>query len=462
MRKLFIVIVTAGLLTLPLSVYAQTDQMPSGAPPVAQTLIREGDFAVKLAGALKIGTAKNEVEAETMLGSSGIAPKNGWIADYPVTPDIIGELQSAVAAAADAQKLPMGKDEALNAFQNLIAEFGLAVSPNSTGKYAENQPQPNSTVINNYYYDEGPPVVTYYPPPWDYYYLYAWVPYPFWHSGFFFPGFFVLHDFHRVVVVGHRRCVVTNHFFDHKTSRVLAIDPARRRTGETFRTGDVSHNRGFNSNEGRRGASSILERSHERMGKSGNNMNVTTGKGVGERNNLSPRSGGGSGKQSLRDRSNFTSSPTSRDEGSVRQSTPGGTVSRDQTGTVSRGSNERTFSRSGNIERRTEMNSQRPSMGEGRSFSAPIRGNERSFGSPPVTGRDFNRPESFGRSFSAPSRGSERSFSAPSIGSRGSSGDMGSGRSSGGFSAGPRGSGSSGGFARGGSSGGQGGCKGRC
>jgi len=422
MNKLFIVIVTAGLLTLPLSVYAQTDQMPSGAPPVAQTLIREGDFAVKLAGALKIGTAKNEVEAETMLGSSGIAPKNGWIADYPVTPDIIGELQSAVTAAADAQKLPMGKDEALNAFQNLIAEFGLAVSPSSTGKYAENQPQPNSTVINNYYYDEGPPVVTYYPPPWDYYYLYAWVPYPFWWGGFYFPGFFCLHDFHRVVVVGHRRCVVTNHFFDHKTNRVFAIDPARRRTGETFRTGDVSHNRGFNSNEGRRGASSILERSHERMGNSGNNMNVTTGKGVGERNNLSPRSGGGSGEQSLRDRSNFASSPTSRG---------GGTVSRDQTGTVSRGSNERTFSQSGNIERRTEMNSQRPSMGEGRSFSAP-------------------------------SRGSERSFSAPSMGSRGSSGDMGSGRSSGGFSAGPRGSGSSGGFARGGSTGGQGGCKGRC
>jgi len=431
MKKLFIVIITAGLLTLPLSVYAQTDQMPSGAPPVAQTLIREGDFAVKLVGALKIGTAKNEVEAETMLGSSGIAPKNGWIADYPVTPDIIGELQSAVTAAADAQKLPMGKDEALNAFQNLIAEFGLAVSPSSIGKYAENQPQPNSTVINNYYYDEGPPVVTYYPPPWDYYYLYAWVPYPFWNSGFFFPGFFVLHDFHRVVVVGHRRCVVTNHFLDHKTNRVFAIDPARRRTGETFRTGDVSHNRGFNSNEGRRGASSILERSHERMGNSGNNMNVTTGRGVGERNNLSPRSGGGSGEQSLRDRSNFASSPTGRGEGSVRQSTPGGTVSRDQTGTVSRGSNERTFSQPGNIERRTEMNSQRPSMGEGRSFSAP-------------------------------SRGSERSFSAPSMGSRGSSGDMGSGRSSGGFSAGPRGSGSSGGFAHGGSSGGQGGCKGRC
>ena len=431
MKKLFIVIVTAGLLTLPLSVYAQTDQMPTGVPPVAQTLIREGDFAVKLAEALKVGAAKNEVEAETMLGSSGIAPKNGWIADYPVTPDIIGELQSAVAAAADAQKLPMGKDEALNAFQNLIAEFGLAVSPNSTGKYAENQPQPNSTVINNYYYDEGPPVVTYYPPPWDYYYLYAWVPYPFWWGGFYFPGFFCLHDFHRVIVVHKRVVVVSNHVTDPMSKKVVRVDPVGRGTGKTSKTTDISNSRGFNSTDAKRGASSIFERSRERAVGSGKGMNVTTDKGVGERNNVSPKSGGGSGEQSLRDRSNFASTPTSRGEGSVRQSTPGGTVSRDQTGTVSRGSNERTFSQPGNIERRTERNSQRPFMGEGRSFGAP-------------------------------SRGSERSFSTPSIGSRGSSGDMGSGRSSGGFSAGPRGSGSSGGFARGGSSGGQGGCKGRC
>jgi len=425
MKKAFIILIAMSLLLMPLGVYGQSDQMPSGAPPVAQTLIREGDFAVKLAEALKIGTAKNEVEAETMLGSSGISPKNGWIADYPVTPDIIGELQSAVAAAADAQKLPMGKEEALQAFRNVSVEFGLAVMPGSSGRYVENQPQPNSTIINNYYYDEGPPVVTYYPPPWDYYYLYAWVPYPFWWGGFYFPGFYCLHDFHRVIVVHKRVVVVSNHATDPVSKKVVRVDPAGRGKGKTFKKTDVSHDRGFNSTDAKRGASSIFERSRERA--------------VG-----------------------FTSTPTGRDEGSVRQSTPGGTVSRDQTGTASRGSNERTFSQPGNIERRTEINSQRPSMGESRSFSAPSRGNERSFGSPPVSGRDFNRSESFGRSFSAPSRGSERSFTAPSMGNRGSSGDMGSGRSSGGFSAGPRGSGSSGGFARGGSSGGHGGCKGRC
>ena len=413
MKKLFIVIVTAGLLTLPLSVYAQTDQMPSGAPPVAQTLIREGDFAVKLAGALKIGTAKNEVEAETMLGSSGIAPKNGWIADYPVTPDIIGELQSAVTAAADAQKLPMGKDEALNALQNLIAEFGIAVSPNSTGKYAENQPQPNSTVINNYYYDEGPPVVTYYPPPWDYYYLYAWVPYPFWHSGFFFHGFFALRDFHRVVIVGHRRCLVSNHFFDHKTKGVFKIDPARRRTGETFRTADISHRRGFNSSEGRRGATSILERSRERvMSRNPNERSL----------GQTPR---GFERQIRPEKGTIATAP--------------------DRGGEERFSGERS-NRSGRFDERRDMNFRRVPENAPRLSGNPGRNNGMPLRAPSMgERRGFNRaPESAGRSFSAPSRGFERSL--------------------GGVSGQSRGSGRGGGFASGGFSGsrGGGGCKGRC
>ena len=58
------------------------------------------------------------------------------------------------------------------------------------------------TEIDNYYYDEGPPVVTYYPPPYDYGYLYAWDPFPFWWGGVWFPGFFILTDFDCVVEVG--------------------------------------------------------------------------------------------------------------------------------------------------------------------------------------------------------------------------------------------------------------------
>jgi hypothetical protein len=267
MKKSLITIITMGLLLIPFGLFAESDQMPAGTPPVAQSLIPEGDFALKLAPELKLGTPDNEAQAEDMLTSVGIAPRNGWIADYPVTPDILGELQNDVAMAADSKKLPMVKDEALNAFQNLISEFGLAVTPGSPGNYAQSQPQPDPTVINNYYYEEGPPVVTYYPPPWDYDYLYAWVPYPFWYSGFFFSGFFVLHDF-NIVVAGHHGFhhshLISNHFTDLRTHSVFRIDPRTRMTGRHANP-SVSRFQGFNSTDARKGASSIFERSHGRQ-----------------------------------------------------------------------------------------------------------------------------------------------------------------------------------------------------
>lgn len=283
MKKILISMIMAGLLLLPSMVFGQSSQMPTGAPPIAQALTREGDFAVKLVDTLKIGTAKNEVEAETMLSSSGIAPKNGWIADYPMTPDIIGELQSAIGNAADSKKLPMGKDEALKAFQDLTASVGLSVVADTSGSYTGSEPPMNygdysdPTVINNYYYDEGPPVVSYYPPPWDYYYMYAWVPYPFWWGGFFFPGFFCLHDFHRVVFVGGHGVFVSNHVTDRVSRQVFRVNPNGRRTGENFRTTNISSNRGFSTSEARNGAASIFNRGVERSRSS--NMTTTVGKG---------------------------------------------------------------------------------------------------------------------------------------------------------------------------------------
>jgi hypothetical protein len=381
MKKLLAIVTAFGLFMMPFVVYAQSEQTTAQAPAIEQPLVPEGDFAMKLVGSLKMGAIETEAQAEDMLSSVGIAPRNGWIADYPVTPDIIGELQKAVVAAADSNKLPMGRVEALKAFQNLTAEFGLAAVPDTSGKYSENQPPTNPeylqpTVIDNYYYDEGPPVVTYYPPPWDYYYLYAWVPYPFWWGGFFFPGFFCLHDFHRVVLVGHHRFVVTNHVIDPFNKAVVRVDPAGRRTGETFRTGGISHNRTFNSAEARRGATSIFERSRERSA-------------------------------------------------SVNK------VERDRTGAVSSGRENRTFSQPNNIERRNEMNLQRPSGGQGRSFSAPNLTHERSFNAPSTGGRSFGSSENSGRSFSPPSR----SFSAPRGSSEGFHGGGSSGSHSfGGFS----------------------------
>jgi hypothetical protein len=276
MRKIVIVaFAVAALVLMPLAGYPQSDQDTSAAaPPVAQPLVREGSFAVSLAKSLGMGAPQNEADAENLLASVGIAPKNGWIADYPVTPDVLGDLQEAVVAASDSGRLPMGKDEALKSLQAVADEFGLPVAAAGPGSYTQDNGPPtpyneeNPTAIDNYYYTYGPPVVTYYPPPPDYEYLYAWVPYPFWFGGFFFTGYFCLNDFDRVIVVNHVARVCTNHVFDRRTGAVAPIDPAGRRVERS-----VSQGSGFASAQARRGAGAIfnrsLERGNARLGESG-------------------------------------------------------------------------------------------------------------------------------------------------------------------------------------------------
>jgi len=272
MEKLLSIAMALGLMIMPVVAYAQSEQpgtvstepeqAAAKAPPVSQQLVPEGDFALKLATALKLGTPETEAQAEDMLMSVGIAPKNGWIADYPMTPIIIGQVRNAVVVAAALNKLPAGKDEALQAFDSLTAEFDLSIAP-APGQYAEAPPPASSEYIpppeiENYYYGEGPPIVTYYPPPWDYDYLYAWVPYPFWCSGFFFPGFFILNDFHHFhhhhhFHDGHH--LISNHFTDPKTHASLRVDPTTKTPGIAApRAGALR------SPEANRGAASIFNR----------------------------------------------------------------------------------------------------------------------------------------------------------------------------------------------------------
>ncbi len=269
------------------------DRTASVNPPISQPLVREGTFALRLADAFKLGPVSNEAEAETALSSAGIAPRNGWIADYPVTPDIVGELQTSVTAAADSKSISLGKDEALKAFQDAMSAYDLTVKPSE--QIAGNVPSsdiPDQTVINNYYYDEGPPVVTYYAPPLDYAYLYTWVPYPFLWWDFWFPGFFVLADFDIDFGHGHFRHHhgdfdrdrwgghFSNHFRDPKTGTMSVIDAARRSRGTSFtaRTGG-----GWTTTAAQNGARSIFNR---RTGGP-----VTSGSTVSSgwnRNNVSP------------------------------------------------------------------------------------------------------------------------------------------------------------------------------
>ncbi len=239
-------LVSSLLVIVPLSLVIAVHEAQSQMPPVGAPIVREGAFAMKLAEAFSLGQASSEAEAESLLGGAGIAPRNGWIADYPVTPDIIGELRDSIAYAAQAKTISMDKDTALKILEDVQAGANLSVSPGPAGppeassegtsaaSPAGESAYPDQTVINSYYYDAGPPIVTYYPPPPDYYYLYAWVPYPFWWSGFWFGGFFILHDFHHHYREHGRPYVVSNHFRDARANKVFRIDPLKRFNGRTF------------------------------------------------------------------------------------------------------------------------------------------------------------------------------------------------------------------------------------
>jgi len=456
MKNSLTILFLVSVLLIPLAGGANTEEPAAGAPPVAQTLVREGDFAVKLVEALKLGSVSSEAEAESTLAAAGIAPRNGWIASYPVTPDILGELRGAVVEAAEAGRLAMGKDEADHVLQTLAAEEGLPVVSETSGRDPGKEPEKgygpysDPTVVNNYYYNEGPPVVTYYPPPWDYDYMYSWVPHPFWWHSFFFSGFFVLHDFNRVVVVKKNVInVVSNHVYDPATRRVHTVNPVTRTGGRRFEvSGSGSPARGFASGDARRGAASIVERSRER-GRSGTGAAAITNRGV----SVNPSGISGSGGR----REGFAS-PNRDQGGSLRQ---GGTDGGFERRRFETGRNEigaRSFSRpdisSGN---RGSMSFGRSPGGQRGTFDPGNRGGG-SFRSFSGNGGSFSGPGASGgrrgMSFERSVPQMNRSFSAPSVRTPSPRG--------GGSVPGLRGGGVSGGggSARGGSSGR--GCRGRC
>jgi len=221
----------------PADEYASMQPQNGAYPPVAQDLVREGDFAINLAAKLDLGTPEDEGSAETLLSEAGIMPLNGWLSDYPVTPEIVGQLQSSISKASEDGKLSLSGEEATQRMYALAAEKRLPVPAGSGGApNAGRQSMPsNPTVINNYYYDQGPPVVTYYPPPADYAYLYAWVPYPAWWFGFWFSGFYICHTFTTVVVTqpvfiggAGRRGIVTNLLIDPVTRTRIVVSPVVR------------------------------------------------------------------------------------------------------------------------------------------------------------------------------------------------------------------------------------------
>ncbi len=240
MRQWLSIVLAAGLLLYPFAIFADDYGSQSSSmqqePPVAGSVVREGDFAIKLAATLDLGTTTDESAAEDLLAKRGIAPLNGWLSDYPVTPQILGQLNDSVSKAAAAGKLSMTSDQATRGLAYLAQQMNLAAPAGASNEPPPRGEAPSPTVINNYYYDQGPPVITYYPPPYDYVYLYDWVPYPVWWFGFWFPGFFICHNFTTTVVVNgpvfvnstvivHKTVIVSNHVIDPVTRTTVRVDP---------------------------------------------------------------------------------------------------------------------------------------------------------------------------------------------------------------------------------------------
>jgi hypothetical protein len=381
---LLIILSLLATLVMPQALlYAETDQSSTTYPPLSQPLVREGTLALKLAEALKLSTTEDEAEAQRVLAEAGIVPGNGWIGDYPVTPDIVGELEAAIAGASESGRVVLGKDEALGAFEAVLADFGLSVKADESGEGTDATPEaayPDTTVIDSYYYDQGSPVVTYYPPPEAYAYLYSWVPYPFWWWDVRFPGFFVLADFD--VRIGHKHGhghrhdhgkFISNHFRDH--GRTFRIDPAKRHSHwhRDGRSGDRG-GKGWTNPSGRRGAEMIINRS---LGK-GQVRDHSFGRERGSRSFVAP------------------SAQPSRPEG--RRAVPGVSTGRPFSGSGYRGG---------------EPHFDRPA------FREPSAGN-RAISPPSYSGRTFSSPPAGGRGFSGRS---ERGFSG-----RGDGGSFGGGR----------------------------------
>lgn len=241
MKRLLSILTAACLLIFPVATKAaDTESQTSQVPPVAQALVREGDFAIRLAADLDLGKPSDEATAENLLATAGIAPANGWISDYPVTPQIIGQLQDSLAKAAADGKVNLSAEQVTSGLHQLVAQLNLP-EPAPAGEQTDSSSAApaDRTVVNNYYYDQGPPIVTYYPPPADYVYLYDWVPYPVFWLGFWFPGFFICHNFTTTVFVTppfvsvnatfvSHRAIVSNRIIDPATRRAARVDPVVR------------------------------------------------------------------------------------------------------------------------------------------------------------------------------------------------------------------------------------------
>jgi hypothetical protein len=298
MKTILVIILAASLVSAPYTAAVSAKSSPSGPPPVEQPLVREGEFAVELATALELTSSVDEAAAEHYLSLIDIAPGNGWISDYPMTPDIIAEVRDSAAGSVSSGKLQISKTDAVGIVDKVSIALNLPVkaggekySHESGSEYVE------PSVVEDYYYDNEPPVVTYYPPPWEYADIYDWVPDAFLWDGFGFGGFFILIDFDR----HHHKHHITNHVANANgtvtrikaTTRAGASATASRQAGPGANTANTA-----NASASRNRTSSGSARDADRPSSSpptGNGYRGWSGSGYRGGGSMGGSHGGGGG-----------------------------------------------------------------------------------------------------------------------------------------------------------------------
>lgn len=198
MRSILLVVALLAAMLLPAVLRAAEGTVdPEQERLIAPLVIEQSEFALHLANALGIRVPDNDdpMRAARALAALGIAPRIGWEPEAAVTPQTIAELRAAVATAASAGRLRLDPPDAVDAFEQIVAQLGLPLP--EPPHYAQDEVKRHEGTCDpgayDYYYGgAGVPPYTYCPPPPAYLPMYAWVPSPFYWDGYLFTGFYTL------------------------------------------------------------------------------------------------------------------------------------------------------------------------------------------------------------------------------------------------------------------------------
>ena len=211
---LLIIALIAATFLFPGPAWAQSDDsLAYAGQAIAPAVVRQGEFAVRLAEALALEIAEDdEDDALRALVALGVEPAAGWQPDQAMTPQIVTELRADLADAVAAGRLVMEPDAAWTAFDELLAELGLPLPAEPALAYAGGTPPVSSygpycdaTATHYFYGSYGLPIYSYCYPPSAYIHYYSWVPCGFRAHGHSFAGFFILRQVHVIQRVPDRR-----------------------------------------------------------------------------------------------------------------------------------------------------------------------------------------------------------------------------------------------------------------